>query len=264
MLEWEGVHPNIICSDGRVPLHDAAERGEYEICKDLIAEGADVKQVNWFKTTPLHLAAEYGRLECVELLLENGAEIDFQDNDGYTPLHRAAQNNRREIVQFLIANKANHLILNNDGLKAFEIAPEPLNKELTEFVIENFMAKSRAVDPEPPLLTPGRCVFCQSADPVIAYRPCPHIQLCDDCYINHKEVLKICPMCKKNLKRVEFLNPPPEPEPIEEDPPEPEPEPEPPKHEEEEEKEEQTEKPNEEEDKTETGSEYTASTLDED
>ncbi|OHT05661.1 hypothetical protein TRFO_05765 [Tritrichomonas foetus] len=89
---------------------------------------------------------------------------------------------------------------------------------------------------EPPLLTPGKCVFCQAAVPVLGFRPCPHVQLCDNCYINHKEIMKECPICHKNLKRVEFLNPPPEPEPITEEP-EPEEEetkPEPPPAEEEE------------------------------
>ena len=167
------------------------------------------------------MAASYGRLEVVQLLVEFKAPIDAQDDKGYTALHYAAQNNRRDIVEYLIGKRANHLILNKDGLKAFEIAPEPLNNDLIEFVIRDFMMACESDgNIEPPILTPGQCVFCQAALPVLAFKPCPHILLCDKCYINHKEILKVCPICRKNLKTVEILNPPQEPEPIEEDPPE--------------------------------------------
>ena len=203
----------------------------------MINAGADVAQANWSKKTPLHLAASYGRLDVVDILVTHGAPIDIQDSKGYTPLHYAAENNRREIVEYLIINKANHLILNNDGLKAYEVAPEPLKSELTEFVISKLMSRARSLETDEPLLTPGKCVFCQAAVPVLGFKPCPHIQLCDNCYINHKYVLKTCPICKKNLKWVEFLNPPPDPDPIEEEPEEedkPEPPPQPPAEEEEE------------------------------
>ena len=192
----------------------------------------------------------YGRLDVVEELVNDGAKMDFVDSNGNTALHHAAICNNRDIVQYLIAMKANHLILNNDGLKAWEVAPEPLKTELIEFVIDKLMTRSRGDDSDP-MLTDGMCVFCQAERPIIAFRPCPHIQLCDKCYINHKVMMLVCPICKKNLKRVTDLRPPREPEPIEEDPPEEEEKPEPPKTEEEEKNEEEEEKKEEEEEKKE-------------
>lgn len=258
LLLSKGAKAAVTCLDGRTPLHGAAERGGLEIVQALIHAGCDVNQANWCKTSPLHLAAEYGRLDVVEELVNDGATIDFVDSKGNTALHVAAKCNNRDIVQYLISMKANHLILNNDGLKAYEIAPEPLKTELTEFVIEKLMFRTRDADDEP-LLTKGMCVFCQAEQPVIAFRPCPHIQLCDKCYINHKSMMLSCPICKKNLKRVAALNPPKEPEPIEEDPPEEEEKPEPPKTEEEEKNEEEEEK-NEEEEKKELGEDDTEAT----
>jgi hypothetical protein len=224
----------------------------------LINSGADVNVTNWKKVSPLHLAAAYGRLEIVAELLGRGAQIDFQDDAGYTALHHAAWNNEKAIVELLIGRGANHLILNNDGLKAFEIAPDPLKFELTECII----AKLIAGEVGEPRLTPGMCVFCQAEPPVVAFRPCPHIELCDKCYIAHKSVLRMCPLCKKFLKRVTVLNPVKEPEPIEEDPPEEEEKPEPPapppKEEEEEEAQEKPESAREKEEQEEADAESVA------
>jgi ankyrin repeat protein len=194
--------------------------------KLLISAGAYPNTATGKKANLLDLAARYGRIEVVEVLMNRGAEIDFQDDAGYTPLHHAAWNNEKAIVELLIGRNANHLILNNEELKAFEIAPDPLKYELIECVITQLLSPTRSTGD--PRLTPGMCVFCQAEPPVVAFRPCPHVELCDKCYVAHKAVLRSCPICKKFLKRVTVLNPVPEPEPIEEDPPEEEEKPEPP------------------------------------
>ncbi|KAK8852826.1 hypothetical protein M9Y10_017818 [Tritrichomonas musculus] len=228
----------------RTPLHEAAERGSCEIVEALIDAGADVSKQNWAKLTPLHLAAKYGRIGAVQTLVEHNAPLDIQDSKGNTPLHCASQNNQSEIVSYLIANKANHLILNDEGYKAFQIAPDPLKSDVTEYVIENLMvtSKTRSLrlsqvlknantendenennetipDDDQPILTPGKCIFCQATDPVFVYKPCGHVLLCDNCYINHKGTFENCPICDQYLERVESIVQPQEPEPITEEPP---------------------------------------------
>lgn len=245
MYRW-----NLFINFNRTPLHEAAERGSDEIVDALIEAGADVSKHNWAYITPLHLAASYGRFDVVQTLVEHHAPLDARDSKGNTPLHNASRNNQSEIVSYLIANKANHLILNNEGYKAFEIAPEPLKSELTEYVIDNLMvtSKTRSLrlsqvlknvnlhdedeeeknkeiademqDDDELLLTPGKCIFCQAALPVYVFKPCDHVILCDQCYINHKGLLENCPICDAFLERVESIVQPQEPEPITEDPPE--------------------------------------------
>lgn len=200
LLLSKGASVEISCLDKRTPLHDAAERSSNEIVESIIKAGADVNAVNWQQRSPLHLAAAYGRIESVEALVDAGADINAQDDNGFTPLHHAAKNNHEEIVQYLISSGCDHQILNNDGLKAQEIAPEPLKSHITDFMVDCLMTSKRGG--EEPLLTPGLCIMCQQNAPVFTFGPCTHVQICDTCYLKNKEILKKCPICGKNLKRV--------------------------------------------------------------
>ena len=146
------------------------------------------------------MAAAYGRFEAVEQLLEAGADINAKDADGFTPLHHAARNNHEDIVQFLINSGCDHQLLNNEGLKAQEIAPEPLKSHITDFMVDCLMTPRRSG--EEPQTTPGLCIMCQQSLPVFTFGPCPHVQVCDTCFINNKDKLKTCPICGKNLKRI--------------------------------------------------------------
>ncbi|MBC8472325.1 MAG: ankyrin repeat domain-containing protein, partial [Planctomycetes bacterium] len=114
------------------PLHFAAEAGQTDVVKFLIAKGADVNAENINGRTPLLFAAfgaDKGHKEVVELLIENGADVslyvaarlgdvarakslieDGADVDaemwGQTPLHAAATKGHKEIAELLIAEGA--------------------------------------------------------------------------------------------------------------------------------------------------------------
>ncbi|MBR5888343.1 MAG: ankyrin repeat domain-containing protein, partial [Akkermansia sp.] len=93
-------------------LYDAAENGETELVKLLIAAGADVYKADEYGWTPLYKAAENGHKECVELLIAAGANVNWADKDGDTPLYKAAWNGHTDCVKLLLAagadvNKAN-------------------------------------------------------------------------------------------------------------------------------------------------------------
>ena len=66
----------------------AAEDGDIEVIRALIAAGADVRAQGEGGTV-LHWAATNGRTSIVELLLEHGALVDAVDEDGNTALHDA-------------------------------------------------------------------------------------------------------------------------------------------------------------------------------
>lgn len=89
------------------PLHDAANKGDVERVRELIAAGEDVNESIEYAGTPLHKAARRGHLEVVELLLAAGAKVDEKEpTQGWTPLHMAALKGSASVAALLIANGA--------------------------------------------------------------------------------------------------------------------------------------------------------------
>jgi ankyrin repeat protein len=71
------------------PLHSAAAGRHHEVCRVLIAAGADVNATQRHGHTPLHAAAQHGDAELVELLLSSGADPSATKDDGETPAETA-------------------------------------------------------------------------------------------------------------------------------------------------------------------------------
>jgi ankyrin repeat protein len=93
-------------------LFEAAEKGNVEQVKRLIANGANVNvtaDAHPVKWTPLIAAASGGHAQVVKVLLANGAEVNATDSYGFTPLYYALWtdgNDSEEIVKALIAGGA--------------------------------------------------------------------------------------------------------------------------------------------------------------
>ena len=63
------------------PLHSAAAGRHLEVCRLLIAAGADVNATQRDEFTPLHAAAQHGDVELVELFLSAGADPTAQTDE---------------------------------------------------------------------------------------------------------------------------------------------------------------------------------------
>lgn len=78
-------------NDGHTPLTRAAQDGDVETCKQLIAAGADVNEPNVHGFTPLYCAiSAFETIPIVQLLLNHGANIHTKSH-GQTPLFRACK-----------------------------------------------------------------------------------------------------------------------------------------------------------------------------
>jgi len=87
--------------NGNTPLLIAAQRGDAQMVKRLLEQGADVDARNDYGTTALMFASDYGHAEIIRLLLDHGASVDLKDARGHTALMFAANKGYEEIVKIL-------------------------------------------------------------------------------------------------------------------------------------------------------------------
>ncbi|XP_030637932.1 protein phosphatase 1 regulatory subunit 12C [Chanos chanos] len=91
----------INCSnaDGITALHQACIDGSLEVVEFLLAQGADINQVDSEGWTPLHVAATCGNLEITKFLLEQGASLTAVNCDGDVPLDIAEDEATEVLLQ---------------------------------------------------------------------------------------------------------------------------------------------------------------------
>ena len=102
-----GANPNACDQHGNSVLHEAAEKADPTILKDLLAHSAH-PNADADGYSPLFNAAQRNQSESITILLDAGAEVDYQLNEGgETPLMWAAKENASEAVKVLIERGAN-------------------------------------------------------------------------------------------------------------------------------------------------------------
>ncbi|KAL8988055.1 MAG: hypothetical protein Q9177_002810 [Variospora cf. flavescens] len=85
-LERSTADLDVLDATGRSPLSWAAQRGEVEAVKLLLAYGANPNNIDSTKMTPMHYAAQATKPVCLQPLMGNGATITQQAR-GWTALH---------------------------------------------------------------------------------------------------------------------------------------------------------------------------------
>ena len=113
-----------LSSDGFTALHLASFFGKPEVARLLIDSGASVETytTNDFANQPLHAAAAGRHIEVCRLLLAAGANVNATQHGGYTPLHEAAQHGDVEMVELFLSAGADPSIAVTDGGTAADLA----------------------------------------------------------------------------------------------------------------------------------------------
>src|SRR5579862_1049076 len=106
--------------DGATPFLRAAQSGDVELMKLLLAHGADPKIFTAHNVTPLAVAAGIGwvegvtfewseaaNVEAVKMCLDLGIDPNVADDEGRTSLHGAAHKGRTAVIQLLVDHGAN-------------------------------------------------------------------------------------------------------------------------------------------------------------
>jgi ankyrin repeat protein len=106
--------------DGATPFWRAAQSGDVELMKLLLAHGADPKIATARKVTPLAVASGIGwvegitfewspeeNLEAVKMCLDLGLDPNAVDDEGRTALHGAAHKGRNDVIKLLVDRGGN-------------------------------------------------------------------------------------------------------------------------------------------------------------
>ena len=88
-------------SGKRTPLMNASAKGFAHICRDLLAQGADVDHAVAGKTAII-CAAECGRLNCVDVLRRHNADVNARSDLRWTALLHAARQNLTPMCTMLL------------------------------------------------------------------------------------------------------------------------------------------------------------------
>jgi ankyrin repeat protein len=122
LLLKAGADPNKQPKNAGTPLHFAADSGDVEAAKVLLAAGAKFEaKTPCRRRTPLQTAAWSGQAEVAELLLDEGAEIEATDAGGLTALHIAGIEGSASVVEALLKRGAKVNAVTAQGVAPLQV-----------------------------------------------------------------------------------------------------------------------------------------------
>lgn len=120
LKEGLGAAPDSVVAfspDGFTALHLAAFFGNAEAVRILLDAGASVDTYtrNAFANQPLHAAAAGRHIEICRMLVAAGADVNASQHGGYMPLHEAAQHGDDEMVELFLSAGGDPTVSVADG-----------------------------------------------------------------------------------------------------------------------------------------------------
>lgn len=123
-LEADPGAASAFSPDGFTALHFAAFFGKVEAARLLLEHGAsvDVYTRNPFANQPLHAAAAGRHIEVCRVLIAGGADVNAPQHGGFTPLHEAAQHGDVEMTELFLSAGADPSQTTDAGETAADVA----------------------------------------------------------------------------------------------------------------------------------------------
>ena len=120
----------------------SAYRGNYDIFKKLLDNGAHLNSNNINGLNVLHLSTQGNRLNIITALMEKYIfDINKQDNQGNTALHWAIYFNNQQCIDYLLHYNINIDIPDINKCTAMDLAIKRENEQLIEKIKNSFIIK---------------------------------------------------------------------------------------------------------------------------
>jgi ankyrin repeat protein len=132
----------VFSTDGFTALHFAAFFGKAEAARILLEHGAsvDVYTRNPFANQPLHAAAAGRHIEVCRVLIAGGADVNATQHGGFTPLHEAAQHGDVEMTELFLSAGADRAAKTDAGETAADLATAAGHADLASRLSEGIPA----------------------------------------------------------------------------------------------------------------------------
>ena len=139
LLLAENADPNLGSGENAPPLFAAATNGHEDIISMLIDAGAMVNVVGGeHRSTPLiEAVGNTWGTESLEKLLDAGADIHATNKDGETALMVASSTEDLDMVRCLLHRGADVMYTAPDGMNALKAGIESSNKECLDLLVEH-------------------------------------------------------------------------------------------------------------------------------
>lgn len=130
-------------------LFDAALQGKVIEVKRLIGAGANINLLNdEVGESPIHVATEKGNVDILKILIENGAHLDMLTRPGYSAAHLAVFSYQPQTLKLLLENGADKNIKDPDGNTLLSSAVMHYDEEDGDAIIK--MLLDVGIDPQVP------------------------------------------------------------------------------------------------------------------
>lgn len=100
----------------------AARQSRADVLAYLLAQGADLKQLDSYGNNALWAACYAEASDCIDLLLQAGIDINFQNSTGATALMYAASAGKTNVVCQLLQANADFNLRSFDDFSALDLA----------------------------------------------------------------------------------------------------------------------------------------------